>query len=204
MTIGRFTVADDIAKTIEEIILEMHKNHRQHHLGVFLPWLLQGLRFFFKASNNHLIITTTGKSDHSPTKFQSSKECLDGLAAVADGNPDRPVDGVNTIGILLTSAKANTVTSYPAVSAEDEGRDPNYILLACLKTRQRFSPNNFGTALYLNGVCYILSYLYVLLWMDLYVYIFIVEVSSSPVGRNHYQHTFLKQFASTTVERIQP
>eukprot|EP01018_Ginkgo_biloba_P002534 Gb_02394 [translate_table: standard] len=60
------------------------------------------------------------------------------LAAVAAGNPDRPVDGINTIRMLLTSAKANTAASYPSVSTEDEGRDPDYISLACLGTRQTF------------------------------------------------------------------
>eukprot|EP01018_Ginkgo_biloba_P007024 Gb_02743 [translate_table: standard] len=38
--------------------------------------LEEGLRFFFKAGNN-ILITTIGKSDHSPTKLQSSNECLD-------------------------------------------------------------------------------------------------------------------------------
>eukprot|EP01018_Ginkgo_biloba_P039624 Gb_12872 [translate_table: standard] len=51
---------------------------------------------------------------------------------------DRPVDGIHTIGMLLTSTKANTVAGYPSVSTEDEGRDPDYISLACLGTRQRF------------------------------------------------------------------
>eukprot|EP01018_Ginkgo_biloba_P033614 Gb_00747 [translate_table: standard] len=60
------------------------------------------------------------------------------LATVAAGNPNRPVDGVNTIGILLTSAKVNTAAGYPSVSTEDEGRDPDYISIACLGTRQRF------------------------------------------------------------------
>eukprot|EP01018_Ginkgo_biloba_P001083 Gb_18585 [translate_table: standard] len=60
------------------------------------------------------------------------------LATVVAGNPDRPVDGVNTIGILLTLSKTNTVAGYPGVSVEDEGRNPDYISLACLETRQRF------------------------------------------------------------------
>eukprot|EP01018_Ginkgo_biloba_P025137 Gb_21704 [translate_table: standard] len=67
-----------------------------------------------------------------------AKVFLQGLTTVAAGNPDRPVDGVNTIGMLLTSAKANTAAGYPGVSTEDEGRDPDYISLACLETRQRF------------------------------------------------------------------
>eukprot|EP01018_Ginkgo_biloba_P029534 Gb_22651 [translate_table: standard] len=48
------------------------------------------------------------------------------------------VDGVNTIGMLLTSAKADTKVGYPGVSAKDEGRDPDYFSLAWLRTRQRF------------------------------------------------------------------
>eukprot|EP01018_Ginkgo_biloba_P035780 Gb_37475 [translate_table: standard] len=60
------------------------------------------------------------------------------LAVVAAGNPDRPVDGVSTIGMFLTSAKVNTAIGYPSVSIEDEGRDPDCISLACLGTRQRF------------------------------------------------------------------
>eukprot|EP01018_Ginkgo_biloba_P033070 Gb_05463 [translate_table: standard] len=67
------------------------------------------------------------------------------LAAVAAGNPDRPIDGVNTIGMFLTSPKANTAAGDPGVLEEgdpgvleeDEGRDPDYISLACLRTRQR-------------------------------------------------------------------
>ena len=60
------------------------------------------------------------------------------LAVVAAGNPDRPIDGVNTIGMFLTSSKANTAAGDPGVLAEDEGRDPDYISLSCLGTRQRF------------------------------------------------------------------
>eukprot|EP01018_Ginkgo_biloba_P014450 Gb_35080 [translate_table: standard] len=60
------------------------------------------------------------------------------LAAVASGNLDRPIDGVNTIGMILTSAKANTADGYPGVLAKDEGRDPDYFSLSCLTTRQRF------------------------------------------------------------------
>eukprot|EP01018_Ginkgo_biloba_P030640 Gb_21542 [translate_table: standard] len=37
------------------------------------------------------------------------------LAVVAASNPNRPVDGVNTIGMLLTSAKADTEAGYPGV-----------------------------------------------------------------------------------------
>eukprot|EP01018_Ginkgo_biloba_P016178 Gb_10218 [translate_table: standard] len=58
-----------------------------------------------------------------------------GLVADAAGNPSRPVDGINTIGMLLTLAKANTTTGYPGVSTEDEGRDPDYFSLAYLGTR---------------------------------------------------------------------
>eukprot|EP01018_Ginkgo_biloba_P039868 Gb_34709 [translate_table: standard] len=57
---------------------------------------------------------------------------------VTDGNPDRLVDGVNTIGILLTSSKADTEDGYLSILTEDEGRDPNYFSLACIKTRQRY------------------------------------------------------------------
>eukprot|EP01018_Ginkgo_biloba_P028650 Gb_13398 [translate_table: standard] len=60
------------------------------------------------------------------------------LAAVAAGNPDKPVDGVNTIGMLLTSAMANIEAGYPGIPAEDEGRDPDHFFTACLRTRQRF------------------------------------------------------------------
>eukprot|EP01018_Ginkgo_biloba_P026468 Gb_08067 [translate_table: standard] len=60
------------------------------------------------------------------------------LVAVAAGNPDRPVDGVNTIGMLLNLAKANTEAGYPGVSTKDEGKDLDFISLACLGTRQRF------------------------------------------------------------------
>eukprot|EP01018_Ginkgo_biloba_P000986 Gb_03692 [translate_table: standard] len=61
------------------------------------------------------------------------------LAVVTVGNPDRPVDGVNTIGMLLTSAKADTAASYPGILAEDKGRDPDYYCsLAYLGMRQRF------------------------------------------------------------------
>eukprot|EP01018_Ginkgo_biloba_P015949 Gb_02209 [translate_table: standard] len=61
------------------------------------------------------------------------------LAAVAAGNPDRPVDGVNTIGMLLTSVKANTAAGYLGILAKDEGRDLDYYCsLACLGMRQRF------------------------------------------------------------------
>eukprot|EP01018_Ginkgo_biloba_P023864 Gb_15779 [translate_table: standard] len=60
------------------------------------------------------------------------------LATTAAGNPGRLVDGVNTIEMLLTLVKANTEAGYPSVSTEDEGRDPDYISLACLGTRQRF------------------------------------------------------------------
>eukprot|EP01018_Ginkgo_biloba_P012210 Gb_34872 [translate_table: standard] len=60
------------------------------------------------------------------------------LVVVAAGNPSRLIDGINTIGMLLTSAKVNTEAGYPGVSIEDEGRDPNFISLACLGTRQRF------------------------------------------------------------------
>eukprot|EP01018_Ginkgo_biloba_P020936 Gb_17245 [translate_table: standard] len=59
-----------------------------------------------------------------------------GLAVVAASNPDRPVDSVNTIRMLLTSAKANTAAGYQSVSVEDEGRDRDYISLACLGMRQ--------------------------------------------------------------------
>eukprot|EP01018_Ginkgo_biloba_P035031 Gb_27260 [translate_table: standard] len=52
--------------------------------------------------------------------------------------PDRPVDDVSTIGMFLTSVKANTMVGYLGVSAKDESRDPDYIPLACLGTRQRF------------------------------------------------------------------
>eukprot|EP01018_Ginkgo_biloba_P019049 Gb_20279 [translate_table: standard] len=74
------------------------------------------------------------------------------LAAVAAGNPDRLVDGVSTIGMLLTLVKADTAASYPGILAEDEGRDPDYYCsLACLRMRQRF---RYGRVLYddyLNG-----------------------------------------------------
>eukprot|EP01018_Ginkgo_biloba_P037370 Gb_30036 [translate_table: standard] len=60
------------------------------------------------------------------------------LAVVVAGNLDRPVDDVNTIGMILTLAKADTKAGYPSILAEDEGRDPDYISLACLKMRQRF------------------------------------------------------------------
>eukprot|EP01018_Ginkgo_biloba_P018065 Gb_05628 [translate_table: standard] len=61
-----------------------------------------------------------------------------GLVAATAGNPSRLVDGVNTIGMLLTLAKVDTEASYPGISTEDEDRDPDYISLACLGTRQRF------------------------------------------------------------------
>eukprot|EP01018_Ginkgo_biloba_P004716 Gb_18875 [translate_table: standard] len=60
------------------------------------------------------------------------------LAAVAAGNPNRLVDDVNTIGMLMTSMTADTEAGYPGVPVEDECRDPYYISLACLGTRQRF------------------------------------------------------------------
>eukprot|EP01018_Ginkgo_biloba_P025194 Gb_00620 [translate_table: standard] len=61
-----------------------------------------------------------------------------GLAVVATRNPGRPVDGINTIGMLLTSMKVDIEAGYQGFLAEDEGRDLDYILLACLKKRQRF------------------------------------------------------------------
>eukprot|EP01018_Ginkgo_biloba_P009994 Gb_08505 [translate_table: standard] len=61
-----------------------------------------------------------------------------GLAVATADNPGRPVDGVNTIGMLLTSTKADTEAGYPGIPTEDEGRDPDYFSLACLETRQRF------------------------------------------------------------------
>eukprot|EP01018_Ginkgo_biloba_P039466 Gb_17387 [translate_table: standard] len=61
-----------------------------------------------------------------------------GLAAAAAGNPGRLTDGVKTIGMLLTSVKADTEASYPSIPTEAEGRDLDYISLACLETRQRF------------------------------------------------------------------
>eukprot|EP01018_Ginkgo_biloba_P028722 Gb_14309 [translate_table: standard] len=60
------------------------------------------------------------------------------LVVVTTGNPYRPVDGVSTIGIFLTLVKVNTMTGYPGVLVEDESRDPDYIPLAYLRTRQRF------------------------------------------------------------------
>eukprot|EP01018_Ginkgo_biloba_P017560 Gb_32419 [translate_table: standard] len=108
-------------RTAEEIILEMHKDNRQHHLEVFLPWLFQGL------SKNK-----NGRYDELHSKWwEYSQQTLypmwrpTGLAVVVVGNPSRPVDGVNTIGMLLTSTKANTDAGYPGISAEDEGRDPD-------------------------------------------------------------------------------
>eukprot|EP01018_Ginkgo_biloba_P015073 Gb_04526 [translate_table: standard] len=151
-----------------------------------------GAKVFLQGGQHSPHITTTGKSDHSPTKLQKSNICLDSeiisqqnwtgvvgkkgassygigtqqgrtytgveyrsitpltnqtlypvwrpieLATIVAGNPDRSVDGVNTIGMFLTSAKANTVAGYLGVSTEDESRDPNYIPLACLGMRQRF------------------------------------------------------------------
>eukprot|EP01018_Ginkgo_biloba_P000380 Gb_01540 [translate_table: standard] len=43
------------------------------------------------------------------------------LAVAAAGNLGRPVDGVNTIGMLLTSVKVYTKARYPSVSTKDEG-----------------------------------------------------------------------------------
>eukprot|EP01018_Ginkgo_biloba_P001617 Gb_04392 [translate_table: standard] len=63
---------------------------------------------------------------------------MEELVVVVAGNPDRPIDGITTIEMLLTLVKANTAAGYPGVSTADEGRDPDYISLTCLGTRQRF------------------------------------------------------------------
>eukprot|EP01018_Ginkgo_biloba_P005225 Gb_22063 [translate_table: standard] len=60
------------------------------------------------------------------------------MAIVATGNPDRPVDGINTIVMLLTSVTTDTEVGCQGVLAEDEARDPDYILLTCLRMRQWF------------------------------------------------------------------
>eukprot|EP01018_Ginkgo_biloba_P013617 Gb_08398 [translate_table: standard] len=71
----------------------------------------------FIVNNLHKILKKEGVQNRSK------------LAIIADGNPDRLVDGVNTIGMLLTSTKVNTTTSYLSGLAEDEGRDPDYFSL---------------------------------------------------------------------------
>eukprot|EP01018_Ginkgo_biloba_P028991 Gb_14752 [translate_table: standard] len=60
------------------------------------------------------------------------------LAVVVAGNPVGLVDGVNTIGMLLTSSTVNIDAGYLGIPAEDEGRDPDSFFTACLGTRQRF------------------------------------------------------------------
>eukprot|EP01018_Ginkgo_biloba_P000952 Gb_23299 [translate_table: standard] len=59
----------------------------------------------------------------------SENSHVEELAIVATGNPDIPIDGVNTIGMLLTSAKANIDAGYLGILTEDEGRDPDYFSL---------------------------------------------------------------------------
>eukprot|EP01018_Ginkgo_biloba_P000443 Gb_36921 [translate_table: standard] len=58
-----------------------------------------------------------------------AKLFLQELVVVVAGNPDRPVDGINTIGMLLTSTKADTEAGNLGIPTEDEGRDPYYFSL---------------------------------------------------------------------------
>eukprot|EP01018_Ginkgo_biloba_P030210 Gb_37851 [translate_table: standard] len=69
--------------------------------------------------------------------LQQGVESKMGLVTPANGNPGRLVDGIYTIGMLLTSAMVDIKAGYPGIPTEDEGRDPDYFSLACLGTRQR-------------------------------------------------------------------
>eukprot|EP01018_Ginkgo_biloba_P032604 Gb_35124 [translate_table: standard] len=61
-----------------------------------------------------------------------------GLATAMARNTGRPIDAINTIGMFLTLVKVDIDVGYLGILTEDEGRDPDYISLACLGTRQRF------------------------------------------------------------------
>eukprot|EP01018_Ginkgo_biloba_P034484 Gb_11192 [translate_table: standard] len=60
------------------------------------------------------------------------------LVTVVAGNPGRPVDGVYTIRMFLTLAKADSEVGYPGIPTEGERRDLDYFSVVHLGTRQRF------------------------------------------------------------------
>eukprot|EP01018_Ginkgo_biloba_P024450 Gb_34909 [translate_table: standard] len=79
--------------------------------------------------NRHLSILNNPTHVGSPqSDFCRFLKIQPELAATAAGDPGRPVDGVNTIGMLLTSAKADTEAGYPSIPTEVEVTEGGWVV----------------------------------------------------------------------------